>query len=403
MSLDHSHFEVIRKPFIKEINIPSSKSYANRLLILAAISRDDILVENLPLSTDVSLMLSCLKQIGLMLEYCEEGVYIKGSFPECEKEGPHILMTGDGGTTNRFLCSLLSRGKQKYILRASGHMLKRPMLPMLKALEELGVRTTYESENEWITIQGPISNLKQVNVDASETTQFLTSVSLGLADLDIKVEPKNLKVSLPYWKLTQKLRDDFQSKCLSYFNPVDFSSLTYPLALAAVGGEVTINNCSQVDELQADSAFIGLLEKMGAQVKWSKKGLTVKHDQLRPINFDGSQCPDAVPTILFVCCFCTGESRIFNLEVLTHKECDRFLEMIRMLEAFGASLEVDKDNYEIIVKGPLSSCEALDYNPPADHRMVMVAYLFQRSLGGGKLTNTQHVAKSFSSFFDVME
>ena len=403
MSSDPSIFNVTTKEFNKSISVPSSKSYANRLLILAALSNEDVVVENLPPSTDVKTMISCLKQIGLEVSEVKNGVCVKGSFPDCEKVGPHTLMTGDGGTTNRFLAGFLALGSEKYILKAEGHMLERPMQPLVSVLEECGVKVGYKLGNEWLSIQGPVKPKSEVVVDATNSTQFVTSIAMAFTRFDCKVKPGNLDVSIPYWRLTENLVEKFRANELKYVNPVDFSSLTYPLALAAVGGDVIVSNCLDRDTFQADSTFIEVIEKIGAKVEWTKSGLKVSRDKLNGIEFDGSQCPDAVPSILFVCSFCTGKSIISNLEVLTHKECDRFEEMIRMLRAFGVDCEVDQESYSIIINGPVRNKDTINYTPPEDHRMVMVSYLFLRMLGGGSVANSHHVAKSFSNFFEIME
>ena len=65
MSLELSTFEVKPSSINKEIKVPSSKSYANRLLILAAIDKDPVVIRNIPLSSDVIKMVECLKIIGL--------------------------------------------------------------------------------------------------------------------------------------------------------------------------------------------------------------------------------------------------------------------------------------------------------------------------------------------------
>ena len=51
--------------FSKSVIIPTSKSYANRILILAALCPSVITIEGLPESTDVSNLISCLQQVGL--------------------------------------------------------------------------------------------------------------------------------------------------------------------------------------------------------------------------------------------------------------------------------------------------------------------------------------------------
>lgn len=399
-----STFKVESKNFDKSIQVPSSKSYANRLLILAAIKDRPIEVKNLPLSSDVDTMLACLKMVGVSIFKTAEGVVVGNSFPACEENvgSPLTLDTKDGGTTNRFLAPFLARGQRKYILSPEGHMKERPMQGLVDSLEELGVTTTYNKEGVWLSVQGPITG-KKVKVDCTQTTQFLTGISLAVNDSDVVVEPENLGVSLPYWELTKELLKLGKSDENIYFNPVDFSSLSYPLALAAVTGKVLVTNCFKKDNYQADSLFINVLEKMGAKIAFTADGLLCEKGELKAIEFDGSQCPDVIPTLLYVCAFARGTSRIHNLEVLTHKECNRFVEMVNMLENFEVDFTFDANTYEICITGNPEHKLKKDYLPPADHRMVMVTYLFQRTLGGGLIVdNANHVAKSFSNFFEVM-
>ena len=402
MSSDLSAYKVQSSPFDKEIEVPSSKSYANRLLVLAALSKEDIVVENLPLSSDVVTMLDCLEKIGLKIEREGSRVLIKGSFPECELDEVSPLYTGDGGTTNRFLIPLLARGRKEYEVIPEGHMRERPMEPLVDGLKDLGCSVIYNDENSWIKVKGPFQEMTSTEIDCSNSTQFLTGLALATVDLNLEVKAKNLEVSLPYWKLTQQLLKSFEEGSLSFHNPVDFSSLTYPLALAAVTGKVRVRNALRKDPLQADSLFIDALIKMGADIKFDENGLVCTHDKLSAIDFDGSQCPDAIPTLLYVCSFAEGVSKIFNLEVLTHKECNRFTEMIRILKAFGVKVEVDHHKYEILIHGNTAKKAKVELTPEKDHRMVMVSYLFMRTLDGGELYNSEHVAKSFGNFFEVM-
>jgi len=404
MNSDLSTFKVIPKVFNKKVLVPSSKSYGNRLLILAGLSKEDVTIKNIPPSSDVEKMLDCFSKIGLTIINGDNEVTIKGSFPECELKRDLTLKTGDGGTTNRFILPFLGRGKQVYTLEPEGHMRDRPMGPLVDSLREIGVTVINSSDEAWLKVQGPIRDSdSEILVDSSKSTQFLTGMALALADTDWNVLGSNLSVSLPYWKLTQNLIHQFKNKTLNYINPVDFSSLTYPLALAVTEGEVAVTNCRERDLFQADSAFIEVLKEMGATIEFTNNGLHCKKSNLSAIDFDGSQCPDAIPTLLYVCSFAGGVSKIFNLEVLTHKECDRFKEMVKMLSAFGIDIEWCDKEYWIEIKGQSFKGIHDVYRPPEDHRMVMVAYLFLRSLGGGELSNFHHVKKSFSNFFELME
>ncbi len=415
MTSEPSTFNTVVSPFQKEIDIPSSKSYANRLLILAALSPKPVRVINLPLSTDVLTMIECLKKIGLHCEEVNNEVIVHNQFPECEYDELKIVLhTGDGGTTNRFLIPLLSLGKREYEVRAKGHMRKRPMKDLVEALRDCGAQVKYnptENDNEaWITIQGPISTSVKdsLEIESSQTTQFLTGLALAFSKIGINVIPKNLSVSLPYWNLTKALLKKAESEPDFYENPVDFSSLSYPIALAALIGKVKVKNCFAVDSNQADSQFLKILEEMGARVEFTNEGLLVEKGELQGIEFNGSQCPDVIPTLIFVCSFAMGKSKLTHLEVLSHKECDRFEEMVRLLQTAGIEHTVNRNDYslEIVGKGLPGEIEELsgfDFDPVADHRMVMVTYLYQRILGGGHiLDNAHHVKKSFANFFEVM-
>ena len=106
--------DVIPSSFCKTLHVPTSKSYANRLLILAALEAKGAIIENLPESTDVISMLEAFKHIGITVQRQDnEQYFIKGPFPIIEDtvgKKPIYLETGDGGTTNRFLIPLFARG-----------------------------------------------------------------------------------------------------------------------------------------------------------------------------------------------------------------------------------------------------------------------------------------------------
>ena len=62
-----------------EVICPTSKSYANRALVLAAIEPADIELVGMPLSEDVDFMLKGLKGLGFEIEETRDGVRVKGS------------------------------------------------------------------------------------------------------------------------------------------------------------------------------------------------------------------------------------------------------------------------------------------------------------------------------------
>ena len=89
--------------FSKTLNIPTSKSYANRLLILASLYPQDIHLKNITLAQDVIELIKALSLIGITLEQQPHenfvDIIVKGSFPQCEEKLPVSsveIPTGDG-------------------------------------------------------------------------------------------------------------------------------------------------------------------------------------------------------------------------------------------------------------------------------------------------------------------
>jgi len=392
--------------FNKSIKVPSSKSYANRVLILASLCTEPVEVLNLPKSTDVNILINCLKEVGLSISEVEDGIRIENSFPACEKDIQNelTLESGDGGTTNRFLIPFLALGKRKYNVEALGGMRTRPMDELESSLLELGSQVIRNDEH-WFSVQGPLKNdATEIEVDCSRSTQFATGLALALWDKKVKLKTKGLDASKQYFELTEDLVKQFESKKRKFIVPVDASSLSYPLALGLMTDGVVVSNCFEKDALQADSVFIDIIKEIGGDISLSENGLCInKSKNLKPMNRDCSRFPDLVPTLAFVCSKIEGTSVLRNLEVLRHKESDRIDEIIKILDLFEVKYKFDEKTQDLHITGTLDTFpNEVSYTPAPDHRMVMVSYLFMRTHSGGKLGNASHVAKSFSNFFEVM-
>jgi 3-phosphoshikimate 1-carboxyvinyltransferase len=405
MNLESSLFKVTPKKFDKEINVPGSKSYANRVLILAALEEEAITIENLPLSHDVERMINILKEIGLDIIKSNNSVTIRNSFPSCEKKSstPIVLMPGDGGTTTRFIIPLLALGSNNYILEPAGRMRTRPISGLIDNLKNLDV-VCLQTKEQWLSIQGPISKIpSSLEVDASKTTQHATALALVLKNTHII--PKGMDFSKSYWDMTIDLISKFKNRQTVFVTPVDFSSLSYPLALAATSGRVMVSNCLEIDLFQADSVLVNLLKEFGAKVELSNNGLEINRaESLVAINHDCSNCPDLVPTLGFICSLAKGISKLTNVKVLKFKESDRLLELFKIFNHFNIVHEYNEDSDELLIHGSdLRVSEKVDIETAEDHRMVMCSYLFLRVHSGGSVNHSGCVSKSFGNFFEVME
>lgn len=408
MNFENLLYKVEPNTFDKEIKLPSSKSHANRALIIGARKGKGFIVHNLSGSTDVLTLLNCLKLIGLKV--IEEGGSVKflNSFPECEIETTDEiidLMTGDGGTTNRFLLALLSLGKKTYRLIPSEKMRERPMDDLIDPLKLLKVQMEVNDPGVWISVQGPaqIETGQKLEINCAKSTQFASGVMLAFSDFAISFDLKNVQASEAYIEMTKYILKQTLNK-FSYRVPVDFSSLSYPVALALICGRVLVNNCIELDRTQADSAFIQLMINAGGDVVWTKEGLLVtSKNKLAPFKVDGSKFPDLIPTLAFVASHIEGESVLQNLSVLRHKESDRLEQIQNLLRNLSVNFQLIESRDELIIRGTSAKYRALNLSPARDHRMVMTAYLFLRANNGGSLAEVDCVEKSFPNFFEIMK
>ncbi len=404
--------------------IPHNKSFANRALVIAALTKKVVTLKNIPMSSDVQTMLDCFRAIGIDFEMTQnnDAVRIHNSFLDADikrnqSSDPLDVFCGDGGTTTRFLMALLARGSSWYCLRPSLPMQKRPMKGLVQALVSLGAEIVEKKIDGDLVfyIKGPLrEGPKTVEIDCSQTTQFLSAVLLVTHDLEVEVSPINIEGSYKYIEQTKDLINIFDSKILNVQNteeiiveiPVDSSSLSYPLVLGALRPPLKVLNCTQLDPMQADSVFVEILKACGLNIDINAQGLKIDSasKNLRPLDIDASGFPDLAPTLCLLASYIEGVSVIRNIGSLRFKECDRLAEMMKILKLFNIEVTLFDDvNLRITgVKGP-SQVKSIEYQAPDDHRMIMIVALFMLLNSGGKISNYEHVKKSFPNYFSFLD
>ena len=389
-------------PLPDKIKVPTSKSYANRALILAALSTKACRINNVSWSQDVLDMIDVLKKIGLKISTNSDHIIVHNSFPECEKSDSHELelCLGEGGTTSRFLVGMLSLGKRKYHLRAKLRMNKRPMRELYKTLREIGVTIKSQGQDSFpIYLQGPIQDNSKIDIDCSETTQFYSSLLLLTKFKKLDISPLNLHGSKGYVDITKKLLKTFSS---DYLVPVDFSGASYPIAYAALNRKITISNCFERDLLQGDSVILEVIKNSGAQYSFDKMGLHITpSDNFKSFELDCIDCPDLVPTLCYLAAHAQGVSKLYNIANLRQKESDRIEGVINLMQEFSVDCGYDSIKDELVIKGRKTDTKNRKISVEHDHRMVMSAALFLKHNGGGELSSKEAVTKSFPDFFEI--
>lgn len=380
------------------VNLPTSKSYANRALILSALKPHTVTLENVPDADDVLFLIKALKEIGLDIHIDNEKVEVRNNFPDCEKNAEVYLEVGEGGTTARFLACMLLLGKSKYILKLGKRLKERPWGEFIKVANELGAHCSLNGEE--LSIQGPVIVNEKLEVDCGQTTQFASGFQLAFALKKIAVLPKNLNSSQSYWKMSQGLIDHFQSN-RNYSIPLDWSSASYPMAFAALKHEIFFPKLHR-DSFQADEKFFDILNTFGC-IQEASNGVRITQitDRNKDVSVDVSDCLDLVPTLAFFLAHIEGTHILKNIDNLIHKESDRLNEIIKIIHAFG--FHTKTVGSDLVIEGSINVFgKKMDLILPDDHRIVMCASLFMRYHQGGSVDPKEAVKKSYPKFFELL-
>jgi 3-phosphoshikimate 1-carboxyvinyltransferase len=383
-----------------KIDLPPSKSYANRAIILAALQKKIITLSNLPQADDVTLLIQALQEVGLKFEEKNHQLKVLNSFPDCEK-GNSIniepIYVGEGGTTARFLAVMLALGQRAYTLKLGPRLSKRPWKELVDKLNELGARVELQSDQ--LFIQGPIKLPREIEINCLETTQVATAFQLALAFQRTVIKPTQLNSSESYWKMTKAMVEIFNSTD-SYKIPIDWSSASYPLVFGALKQEIFFPELHP-DSLQADSKLLMILDKMGA-ITHKEKGIYIKPGKRQgDIKFDCSDCLDLVPALVFYLCHIQGVHELTGLENLVHKESDRLGELYSLMLKFN--IQCLRNSHSLKIHGLCDlKLDPTDLIFPDDHRLVMTGALFLRLHAGGSVAPASAVSKSFPHFFNLM-
>ena len=163
------------------ISVPGSKSITNRALLLAALSDGEVKLDDILLSDDSRHFIQCLRDLGFFVFLPEEirRIRIRGCGSRLPKQEAEIYV-GSAGTAARFLTALLGLAGGSYHLDASAQMRKRPMKPLLAALESLGCRVSYDEKEGYFpfTLYSDGLTGSEVTVNIDDSSQFLSALMM---------------------------------------------------------------------------------------------------------------------------------------------------------------------------------------------------------------------------------
>ena len=221
MNKNDAHWPAIfrgAKPVDISVVIPGSKSITNRALILAAQADSPSVLHRPLVSRDSELMVHGLQALGIGIV---EEDSLESGFSEYQltvtpaaMSGPAAIDVGNAGTVMRFLPPLAALATGEISFDGDPRSYERPLAPVIKALEELGVSIEHDGRYGLpftLHAKGGIPG-GVITIDASASSQFLSALLLVGASFEngITVIHKGGTLpSMPHIDMSVEMLRDF--------------------------------------------------------------------------------------------------------------------------------------------------------------------------------------------------
>lgn len=270
-----------------EIELPISKSIANRWLMLQAIHGDGLMPVSSAMPDDVRLLHGALEA----LQARKQGEVLTLDLQNC-------------GTAMRFLTAYCTQLSDCEVLLAGiERMQQRPIGQLVDALRGLGAEVEYAGKEGFppLRIHGKVLDVagKVVEMRQPKSSQFVSALMM------IGAEVRTDSTS-PYIEMTRRLIEEYAARAKDFEIERDWSAAAFWYEYVALyGGEITLRGLS-MDSLQGDRAAVNVFEPLGVLSTLHPPyiHLTKRTDDFilpRAIDVDFTDIPDLYPAVALTC------------------------------------------------------------------------------------------------------
>ena len=405
------------------VKVPGSKSITNRALLLAMLSDGESHLTGAQFSEDSSHFLQCLSDLSFDVasrpETGEVSVHgLSGRLPVKKAS----LYVGSAGTAARFLSAVLGVSEGEFFLDASEQMKKRPMAPLLSALQSVGCDISFAEKEGYFpfTLHARGFQNTDLTIDIDKSSQFLSALLIAapLAKEDVKIKVAGTH-GMAYIEMTCRMMEQFgvltehpapdtflikagqTYRAQDYAIEPDVSAACYFYALAALSGCSVIVDGVPEHSLQGDTEFLSILEKMGCWVTRTNEGICITGPagRLHGLTVDMSSCSDQAITLAAIAPFADSPVTITGIGHIRGQESDRLSAIAENLTAMGIRCEERADSITIYPGVP----KPAHIKTHDDHRLAMGFAVTGLFAEGIVIENPSCCKKTFAEFFECLE
>ena len=396
-----------------KISCPSNKSYTHRAIFLAALSDGKSIVKKILRSNDTIATINACRGFGVEVEELENNVTIKNTIDQTVQNS--MINAENSGTTIRIAIAIAALSGGNTTLTGDESLRKRPMQPILDALQTMGVKTESDDGKPPIHMNGKIQG-KEIIINGDISSQFISALLIIAPRLPegLIINVDGDLVSKPYVDLTIAIMKKFGVevkiekkykryvvehqiyKSTTFSIPSDFSNLALLLSANVLLGDGLDIEISLDDMPQGDEAIVDILERLGVNVTLEDDIITTKSpSSLKGGKFDLSDTPDLLPAIAILALKSEKPIEIFNVKHARYKETDRIAIISRELKKIGLNVE-ERDDGMILRKS--LELHPAELNSENDHRLFMAFSIAGMFVGECTVSDPDAVKVSYPEF-----
>jgi len=396
---------------------PANKSYSHRAIFLASLAGNNSKIDNVLFSADTIATIDACRKFGAEIEESNTSIIVKKPI-NFNKIVPEIDAK-NSGTTIRIASGIASLFTKEITLTGDSSLQKRPMQPLLDALESIGAKCISTNGMPPIKITGKILG-GDVSIPGNFSSQFISALLIcsPLTEKGINLVIEGNLVSKPYLDATIATMKNFGVtvqtlipykrykiipqvyKPSTFTVPMDFSSLALLLSTSVLNGENVVIHGKMGNLPQGDEVFIDILEQLGITVSIKEDQITIQSpERLNGGRFDLTNSPDLLPPLAILALKTTNPIEIINVKHARLKETDRISILARELVKIGVRVQEKEDG--LILESP-KELKAAIMNSENDHRLFMAFCIAGMYIGNCVVTDHESVAVSYPDFIKDM-
>jgi len=403
-----------RKPVNTRVTIPGSKSVTNRALILAAQADSQSTLRRPLISRDSELMSQGLKAMGVNISGTDDAWVITPN----SLTGPAKIDVGNAGTVMRFLPPLAALAQGDISFDGDPRSYERPLGPVIKALEELGIEIEHEGRYSLpmvIKAKGSIPG-GALTIDASASSQFLSALLLVAPSMAHGITAQHrggALPSMPHIDMTVQMLRDFGAtvhvdkaaqswrvepgklKGQEIVIEPDLSNASPFLSIAMVcGGSITIADWPQKTTQPGDQ-LREIFSQMGADIEFTSEGLKLTGGaSIHGIDIDLHDVGELTPSIAALAALADSPSHLRGIGHLRLHETDRLAALTREINSLGGQV-VEEETALHITPAPLHGGTFHTYE---DHRLATAGAVIGLVVSDIAIENVATTRKTLTDF-----